>query len=65
MVWLSILVMSEGVKDEDMSRKHWTTLNRLRTGVVRYRASMKNWVRVGVMVILTVMVSPWLELMLG
>ena len=48
-----------------MSRKHWTTLNRLQTGVGRYRASMNNWVRVGVMVSLTVRVSSGLELMLG
>ena len=48
-----------------MSRKHWTSLNRLRTGVGRYRASLKNWVRVGVMVSLTVRVSSGLELMLG
>ena len=33
----------EGVKGEELSRKHWTTLNRLRTGVGRYRASMKTW----------------------
>ena len=33
----------EGVKGEDLSRKHWSTLNRLRTGVGRYRASMKKW----------------------
>ena len=33
----------EGVKGEDLSRKHWTTLNRLRTGVGRYKASMKKW----------------------
>ena len=33
----------EGVKGEDLSRKHWTTLNRLRTVVGRYRASMKKW----------------------
>ena len=33
----------EGVKGEDLSRKHWTTLYRLRTGVGRYRASMKKW----------------------
>ena len=33
----------EGVKGEDPSRKHWTTLNRLRTGVGRYKASMKKW----------------------
>ena len=31
----------EGVKD--LSQKHWTTLNRLRTGVGRFRASMKKW----------------------
>ena len=33
----------EGVKGEDLSRKHWSTLNRLRTGVVRYKASMQTW----------------------
>ena len=33
----------EGVKGEDLSRKHCTTLNRLRTGVGRYKASMKKW----------------------
>ena len=33
----------EGVKGEELSRKHWTTLNRLRTGVGRYKASMKKW----------------------
>ena len=33
----------EGIKGEELSRKHWTTLNRLRTGVGRYRASMKKW----------------------
>ena len=33
----------EGVKGEDLRRKHWTTLNRLRTGVGRYKASMKKW----------------------
>ena len=33
----------EGVKGEDLSRKQWTTLNRLRTGVGRYKASMKKW----------------------
>ena len=32
----------EGGKGEDICRKHWTTLNRLRTGVGRYRASMKK-----------------------
>ena len=32
----------EGVKGEYLSRKHWTTLNRLRTGGGRYRASMKK-----------------------
>ena len=34
----------EDVKREDLSQKHWTTLNRLRTGVSRYRAYMKKWV---------------------
>ena len=33
----------ESVKGEDLSRKHWTTLNRLRAGVGRYRASMQKW----------------------
>ena len=33
----------EGVKGEDLSRKHRMTLNRLRTGVGRYKASMKKW----------------------
>ena len=33
----------EGVKGEDMSRKQWMTLNRLRTGVGRYKASMEKW----------------------
>ena len=33
----------EGVKGEELCRKHWTTLNRLRTGVGRYKASMKKW----------------------
>ena len=33
----------EGVMGEDLSRKHWTTLNRLRTVVGRYKASMKKW----------------------
>ena len=33
----------EGVKGEYLSRKHWTTLNRLRTKVGRYRASMRKW----------------------
>ena len=33
----------EGVKGEELSRKHWTTLNRLRTGVGRYRYVMKKW----------------------
>ena len=32
----------EGVKGNDLSRKHWTTLNRLRTGIGRYRSSMKK-----------------------
>ena len=34
---------AEDVKGEDLCRKHWTTLNRLRTGVGRYKASMKKW----------------------
>ena len=33
----------EGVKGKYVSRKHWTTLNRLRTGVGRYKAPMKKW----------------------
>ena len=33
----------DGFKGEDLRQKHWTTLNRLRTGVGRYRASMKKW----------------------
>ena len=33
----------KGVKGEDFSRKHWATLNILRTGVGPYRASMKKW----------------------
>ena len=31
-----ILDPGEGFKGEDLSQKHWTTLNRLRTGVSRY-----------------------------
>ena len=34
---------AKDVKGEDLRRKHWTTLNRLRTGVGRYKASMKKW----------------------
>ena len=33
----------EGDKGDDQSRKHWTTQNKLRTGVGRYRLSMKKW----------------------
>ena len=33
----------EGVKGEDLRRKHCTTLNRLRTRVGLYKASMKKW----------------------
>ena len=33
----------EGVKGEDLRRKHWATLTRLRTGVGRHRAPMKKW----------------------
>ena len=33
----------EGVKGEDLSRKHWTTLDRLRTGFGHCRSSMKKW----------------------
>ena len=33
----------EGVKGEDLSRKHWTIQKRQRTGVDRYNASMKKW----------------------
>ena len=32
----------EGVNGEDLSRKHWTTLNMMRTKVGRYIASMKK-----------------------
>ena len=35
--------LGEGAKGEDLSRKYWATLNILRTGVGRYRASMKKW----------------------
>ena len=38
-----VSVPGEGVKGKDLSRKQWTTLNRLQTGVGRYRASMKKW----------------------
>ena len=31
------------LKGVDMSIKHWTTLNRLRTEVGRYRSSTKKW----------------------
>ena len=31
----------EGVNGEDLSRKHWTTLYTLRTGVGQYKASMR------------------------
>ena len=33
----------EGVKGDDLTRKDSTTLNRLRTGVGRYKASTKKW----------------------
>ena len=33
----------EGVQGEDLSRKHWMTLNKLRTGVGPYRTSTKKW----------------------
>ena len=33
----------EGVKGEYTSNKHWTTLNRLRTRIGRYRSSTKKW----------------------
>ena len=33
----------KGIKGEDMSQKQWTTLNRIRTGVSRYRSSIKKW----------------------
>ena len=36
-------VLEEGVKGEDLCRKEWTSLNRLRTEVGRYRSSMKKW----------------------
>ena len=38
-----VLDPGEGVKGEDLCRKHWTTLHRLRTGVGLYKASMKKW----------------------
>ena len=33
----------EGVNGEDLSRKYWTTLNRLRTAVGGYRSSIEKW----------------------
>ena len=33
----------EGVNGDNLSRKHWATLNKLRNGVGRYKASMKKW----------------------
>ena len=32
-----------GVKGEDLPRHQWTMLNRLRTGVGRFKSSMKKW----------------------
>ena len=33
----------EGVKRKYLNREHWSILNRLRTGVGRYRSSIKKW----------------------
>ena len=33
----------EGIQGEDLCREHWTTLNRLRTGVGCYSSPMKKW----------------------
>ena len=38
-----ISVQGEGGDGEDLCREHWTTLNRLRTGVGCYRSSLKKW----------------------
>lgn len=32
-----------GLEGEDLPRRQWTLLNRLRTGVGRYKASMRKW----------------------
>ena len=32
-----------GVEGEHLPRRHWTLLNRLRTGVGRFKSSMKEW----------------------
>ena len=33
----------DGVEGEDLPRRQWTLLNRLRTGVGCFKASMKKW----------------------
>ena len=40
--YIAISDPREGIKGKDLSRKYWTTLNRLRTGVGWYSDSMNK-----------------------
>ena len=38
-----ILDPGDGTRGDDLPRQQWTLLNRLRTGVGRFKSSMKKW----------------------